>query len=171
MSIYFTLQYTNGHLSSIRVLQRYEETGLFNPRPGSGRRRATTVRDYRFIVSSALRHFPPKALFLRSHLQEVRNVCEDFMLPDCLLELELQNLRFAVNTGLSGNILHENICIGQHRIGVGYCTPMKLIFVPRARTDVLECGEDQVGDMHRHVLPRDIHLVEDRLWQIMFVQS
>jgi transposase len=38
------------------VYQRYEETGLITRRPGSGRKRVTTQRDDRFLVSTSLRN-------------------------------------------------------------------------------------------------------------------
>lgn len=62
-------------LSSVqRIWQRYQETDLLTRRPGSGRRRVTTARDDGFIVCYALRNRTVTAVFLRNHLQEVRNV-------------------------------------------------------------------------------------------------
>jgi transposase len=56
------------------VYQRYEETGLITRRPGSGRKRITTQRDDRFLVSTSLRNRTASAVLLRNQLQEVRDV-------------------------------------------------------------------------------------------------
>ncbi|CAH1378431.1 unnamed protein product, partial [Tenebrio molitor] len=56
------------------VYQRYEETGLITRRPGSGRKRVTTRRDDRFLVSTSLRNRTASAVLLRNQLQEVRDV-------------------------------------------------------------------------------------------------
>jgi transposase len=56
------------------VYQRYEETGLITRRPGSGRKRVTTQRDDRFLVSTSLRNRTASAVLLRNQLQEVRDV-------------------------------------------------------------------------------------------------
>lgn len=62
-------------LSSVqRIMQRYEETALLTRRPGSGRGRSTTARDDRFLISNTLRNRTVTAVFLRNHLQAVRNV-------------------------------------------------------------------------------------------------
>lgn len=57
-----------------RVFQRYQETGLITRRPGSGRKRVTTQRDDRFLVSRSLRNRTATAVSLRNQLQEVRDV-------------------------------------------------------------------------------------------------
>lgn len=57
-----------------RVWQRYQETGGFKRRQGSGRPRATTRRDDRFIVTTALRNRRLNAVQLGQHLQEAREV-------------------------------------------------------------------------------------------------
>lgn len=56
------------------AIARYRETGSFNRRPGSGRPRATSERDDRFIVSSVLRNRHITSVEVRQRLQEVRNV-------------------------------------------------------------------------------------------------
>lgn len=57
-----------------RVCTRYEETGSFHRRPGTGRRRFTTVRDDRFIVSTTLRNRHLNAVQVQRQLREVRGV-------------------------------------------------------------------------------------------------
>lgn len=57
-----------------RVYQRYRETGGYGRRRGSGRARATTQRDNRFLVTTALRNRRLTAVELAQHLQEVREV-------------------------------------------------------------------------------------------------
>lgn len=61
-----------------RIYQRYQETGSLGRRAGSGRRRATSERDDRFIVSTVLRNRHTTAVRVRSSLREVRgtNVSE-----------------------------------------------------------------------------------------------
>lgn len=57
-----------------KVYRRYEETGLITRRQGSGRKRVTSQRDDRFLVSTSLRNRTASAVLLRNQLQEVRNV-------------------------------------------------------------------------------------------------
>lgn len=57
-----------------RVFQRYEETGSFHRRPGTGRKRFTTARDDRFIVSTILRNRHLNAVQVQQQLREVRGV-------------------------------------------------------------------------------------------------
>ncbi|KAJ8936351.1 hypothetical protein NQ318_013165, partial [Aromia moschata] len=57
-----------------RVYQRYEETGSFHRRPGIGRKRSTTARDDRFIVSTTLRNRHLNAVQVQQQLREVRRV-------------------------------------------------------------------------------------------------
>lgn len=57
-----------------RVCQRYEETGSFHRRPGTGRKRSTTARDDRFIVSTTLRNRHLNAVQVQQQLYEVRRV-------------------------------------------------------------------------------------------------
>lgn len=55
-----------------RVVQRFRETGGFVRRHGSGRRRCTSERDDRFIVSTSLRNRFSNAVEIRQELQAVR---------------------------------------------------------------------------------------------------
>ena len=55
-----------------RVYQRYQQTGGYTRRQGSGRKRATTQRDDRFVVSTSLRNRCLNAV--RQQLQNVREV-------------------------------------------------------------------------------------------------
>lgn len=57
-----------------RVYQRFQETGGYIRRPGSGRQRRTSERDDRFLVSRSLRNRQLNAVQLGQELQEVRNV-------------------------------------------------------------------------------------------------
>ncbi|KAJ8949558.1 hypothetical protein NQ318_016188 [Aromia moschata] len=57
-----------------RVYQRYEETGSFHRRPGIARKRSTTARDDRFIVSTTLRNRHLNAFQVQQQLREVRRV-------------------------------------------------------------------------------------------------
>jgi transposase len=62
-----------------RAITRYRETHEFTRRPGSGRRRITSARDDRFLVSTILRNRNCSAVTARNRLLEVRNVnvCEN----------------------------------------------------------------------------------------------
>ncbi|ENN77521.1 hypothetical protein D910_12134 [Dendroctonus ponderosae] len=55
-----------------RVCKRYEETRSFHRRAGTGRRRFTTARDDRFIVSTTLRNRHFNAVQVQRQLREVR---------------------------------------------------------------------------------------------------
>ena len=57
-----------------RVYQRFQETGGYIRRPGSGRRRTTSERDDRFLVTRSLRNRQLNAVQLGQQLREVRNV-------------------------------------------------------------------------------------------------
>lgn len=57
-----------------RVYQRYQQTGGYSRRPGTGRKRATTQRDDRFLVNTSLRNRRLNAVQLGQQLQEVREV-------------------------------------------------------------------------------------------------
>lgn len=57
-----------------RVCTRYEETGSFHRRPGTGRKRFTTERDDRFIISTILRNRRLNAVQVQQQLREVRGV-------------------------------------------------------------------------------------------------
>lgn len=57
-----------------RVYQRYQETGSYSRRRGSGRKRATSHRDDRFLLTSSLRNRRLNAVQLGQQLQEVREV-------------------------------------------------------------------------------------------------
>ncbi|CAH2211127.1 jg3022 [Pararge aegeria aegeria] len=54
-----------------RVFQRFQETGGYIRRHGSGRRRCTSERDDRFIVTSSLRNRFLNAVELQQQLREV----------------------------------------------------------------------------------------------------
>lgn len=55
-----------------RVFQRFQETGGYMRRRGSGRQRCTSERDDRFIVSTSLRNRFSNAVELQQQLQSVR---------------------------------------------------------------------------------------------------
>lgn len=55
-----------------RLLRRHEETGLLTRRPGSGRKRCTSARDDRYIVTSMLRNRHQTAVQIQHELQDVR---------------------------------------------------------------------------------------------------
>ncbi|KAF2891937.1 hypothetical protein ILUMI_14236, partial [Ignelater luminosus] len=57
-----------------RVCERYEETGSFHHQSGTGRKRCTTERDDRFIVSKSLRNRRLNAVQVQQELREVREV-------------------------------------------------------------------------------------------------
>lgn len=57
-----------------RNVKRYRETGEYTRRTGQGRKRITTDRDDRFIVSSVLRNRTSTSSEVRNKLQEVRQV-------------------------------------------------------------------------------------------------
>ena len=57
-----------------RIYQRFQETGSLERRAGSGRKKATSQRDDRFIVSKVLRDRHTTAVKVKNLLQEVRNV-------------------------------------------------------------------------------------------------
>lgn len=57
-----------------RVYRRYLETGTFVRRPGTGRPRATTERDDRFIATTSLRDRGLNAVQLQQQLRDVRGV-------------------------------------------------------------------------------------------------
>lgn len=57
-----------------RVYQRYRETGGYERRRGSGRARATTARDNRFLKLKSLQNRRLTAVDLAHQLQEVREV-------------------------------------------------------------------------------------------------
>jgi transposase len=57
-----------------RAIRRFHETGQYTRRPGSGRRKATTHRDDRFLVSNILRERQITAVMIRNQLQEVWQV-------------------------------------------------------------------------------------------------
>lgn len=98
-----------------RVYQRYRETGGYSRRPGSGRKRATSARDDRFIVSNTLRDRHSTAVDTRRALQEIRevNVSERTVRrrlneaglksrrpnkgPELLQQHRVERLRFALN--------------------------------------------------------------------------
>lgn len=57
-----------------RVYRRFVETGSYKRRPGTGRTRATTRRDDRFIVSTSLRNRFLTSVNIKTELNEVRGV-------------------------------------------------------------------------------------------------
>lgn len=57
-----------------RVYQRYQATGGYQRRQGSGRPRATTERDNRFLMTMSLRNRRLNAVQLGQRLQEAREV-------------------------------------------------------------------------------------------------
>lgn len=57
-----------------RVYQRYQETGGYVRRPGSGSQRKTSERDDRFLVTQSLRNRHLNAVQLAQQLHHVRNV-------------------------------------------------------------------------------------------------
>lgn len=57
-----------------RAVQRFNETGSFSRRRGSGRRRSTNVRDDRFVTLNVLRERNTTAVMARNRLEEVRQV-------------------------------------------------------------------------------------------------
>lgn len=56
------------------AIRRFRETGSYTRRPGQGRRRCTSERDDRYIVSNVLRNRFTTATEARNRLFEVRNV-------------------------------------------------------------------------------------------------
>lgn len=57
-----------------RAVQRFNETGSFSRRRGSGRRRSTNVQDDRFVTLNVLRERNTTAVMARNRLEEVRQV-------------------------------------------------------------------------------------------------
>ena len=57
-----------------KVYQRFQQTAAFTARPRSGRRRCTSERDDRFIVSMALRNRHQTGVTIQQRLREVRGV-------------------------------------------------------------------------------------------------
>lgn len=57
-----------------RVYRRYQETGNFNRRRGSGRKRCTSERDDRFIISTSLRNRALTGVQVQQELRETRGV-------------------------------------------------------------------------------------------------
>lgn len=57
-----------------RAVQRFRQTGTFNRRHGSGRRRTTQARDDRFIMLTVLRNRHTTAVETRNLLEQVRGV-------------------------------------------------------------------------------------------------
>lgn len=57
-----------------RAVARFRETGSYGRRPGSGRNRATSALDDRFIRVSVLRDRHTSAVVIRNELQRVRQV-------------------------------------------------------------------------------------------------
>jgi len=55
-----------------RNLRRWRQTGEYVRRRGQGRKRSTTARDYRFIVSQTLLNRRKTVPQLRSELEEIR---------------------------------------------------------------------------------------------------
>lgn len=56
------------------ALKRYQATGNYTRRPGSGGRRCTSARDDRFIVLEILRNRFLTAVEIRHRLQNVRSI-------------------------------------------------------------------------------------------------
>lgn len=76
------------------AVQRYQETGSYERRPGSGRKRSTSERDDRFIVNTILRNRHTTAVEVRQSLREVRNVnVSERTIRRRLREKELQPYR------------------------------------------------------------------------------
>lgn len=57
-----------------RIVKRYRETGEYTRRAGQGRKRVTSARDDRFMVSSVLRNRTLTSSEVKTTLQEVRQV-------------------------------------------------------------------------------------------------
>ncbi|CAK1588668.1 unnamed protein product [Parnassius mnemosyne] len=57
-----------------RVYRRYQETGNFNRRRGSGTKKCTSERDARFIVSSSLRNRALTGVQVQQEVRETRGV-------------------------------------------------------------------------------------------------
>jgi hypothetical protein len=54
---------TSGH----RAVRRFQETGQYTRRPGSGRKRATTHRDDRFLNNNGVPLFLPVSVFFTKY--------------------------------------------------------------------------------------------------------
>ncbi|KAF2893774.1 hypothetical protein ILUMI_12399 [Ignelater luminosus] len=58
-----------------RMIERFNQTGSYNRRPGQGRKRSTDARDERFLrQSSALRNKTVTGTMLKNELALARNV-------------------------------------------------------------------------------------------------
>lgn len=57
-----------------KVYRRFRETGSFARRPGTGRQRCTSLRDDRFIVTTALRNRQLTGVAVQQRLRDVRGV-------------------------------------------------------------------------------------------------
>ena len=74
-SQYYAARVIGATRSSVqRAVQRFQETGGFVRRRGSGRKRCTNARDNRFLTLSVLRDRTTTAVQARSRLEEVRQV-------------------------------------------------------------------------------------------------
>lgn len=56
------------------AVKRFQETGSYERRPGQGRKKCTSARDDRFLVTNVLRNRFTAAVKARNPLREVRNV-------------------------------------------------------------------------------------------------
>lgn len=153
------------------VYQRYQETGLITRRPGSGRKRVTTQRDDRFLVSRSLRNRTASAVFLRNQLQEVRNV----IVSERTVRRRLHSNSLSCRRMATGPPLHRRHRIGRLAFARNHLAwndddwskvlfQMSHVFALMAQTDVDEYGEDPEKDMLQFVLTNVFHLAVVRLW-------
>ena len=56
------------------AVRRFRETNSYTRKPGQGRKRCTTARDDRFMVSNVLRNRFILASEIRSQIKEIRNI-------------------------------------------------------------------------------------------------
>lgn len=62
------------HSTISRMVQRFNQTGSYNRRPGQGRKRSTNARDDRFLRLSALRNRTVTGTMLKNELKIASNV-------------------------------------------------------------------------------------------------
>jgi hypothetical protein len=62
-----------------RAVRRFQEIGQYTKRPGSGRKRATTHRDDRFLNNNGVPLFLPVSVFYpQTHSDKLKKWCEMF---------------------------------------------------------------------------------------------
>lgn len=145
----FVAQELNMKRSTVQyVFQRFLETGSYVARAKTGRRRATSARDDRFITTTSLRNRKLNAVQLKQELRDVRGVAiSRWTVRRRLLENNLKCRKPAVGPRLTAEHCAQRLRFAREHVNWTLQQWSSVLFSDETR--ICLCGSDRRARVYR----------------------